>query len=95
MSKRRSVSSSAKIGMRNSRLLMELEALAGKLGIQVTHEKLSSSQSGICKLYDKYMIFVDSRLREEEQVEVLISALSRFPLDDLQVLPRIRNLLRT
>jgi len=80
-------------GMRSSRLLMELEGLAEKMGIQVIHEKLSQSRGGLCRLHDEYLLFVEKNLSEDDQVQVLVSALSRFPLDDIQMLPAVRDLL--
>jgi hypothetical protein len=72
---------------------MELESAAARLGIQVVHEKLPGSRSGLCRLRDQLLLFVDKRLRTEEQIEVFLTALSRFPLEDLQLLPRVRELL--
>ena len=83
----------SRTGMRGTKILMELEALAEKLGIEVIHEKLSQSRSGLCRLHDQYMVFIERNLDEDEQVQVLVKALSRFPLDDIQVLPGIRHLL--
>ena len=83
----------SRTGMRSSRLLMELEGLAEKLGIQVIHEKLSMSTGGLCRLHDDYLLFVEKNLSEDEQVQVLVSALSRFSLDDIQMLPAVRDLL--
>jgi hypothetical protein len=79
-------------GMRSTKILMELEALAEKLGIQVIYEKLSQSRSGLCRLYDQHMLFVERNLDEDEKVQVFVSALSRFPLEDIAMLPGIRNL---
>jgi hypothetical protein len=72
---------------------MELEGLAEKMGIQVIHEKLSQSRGGLCRLHDEYLLFVEKNLSAEEQVQLLVSALCRFPLDDIQMLPAIRDLL--
>ncbi len=83
----------AQTAMRSSRILMELESLAEKLGIQVIHESLSQSRSGLCRLYDQYLLFVEKNLSEDEQVQVFVSALCRFPLNDIQMLPAIRGLL--
>ena len=79
--------------MQGTKILMELEALAEKLGIEVVHEKLSQSRSGLCRLYDQHMLFIERNLNEDEQVQVLVTTLSRFPLDDIQMLPGIRHLL--
>jgi hypothetical protein len=89
----RTTGSAGKPPMRGTRLLMELESAAAKLGIQVVHEKLPGSRSGLCRLRDQRLLFVDKRLRTEEQIEVFLTALSRFPLEDLQLLPRVRELL--
>jgi hypothetical protein len=72
---------------------MELEGLAEKMGIQVIHEKLSQSRGGLCRLHDEYLLFVEKNLSADEQVQLLVSALSRFPLDNIQMLPAIRDLL--
>ena len=80
--------------MRSTKMLMELEALAEKLGIQVVYERLPRSRSGLCRLYDKYMLFVERNLDEDEQVRIFVEALSRFHIDNIQMLPRIRNILQ-
>ena len=80
--------------MRSTKMLMELEALAEKLGIQVVYERLPRSRSGLCRLYDKYMLFVERNLDEDEQVRIFIEALSRFQIDNIQMLPRIRHILQ-
>ena len=79
--------------MRDTKVLMELEALAEKLGIQVIQERLPKSRSGLCRLRDQYMLFIESNLEEEEKVQVMAEALSRFPLDNTQMLPGIRRML--
>ena len=79
--------------MRGTRLLMELESTAARLRIHVVHEKLPGTRSGLCRLRDQHLLFVDKRLRTEEQIEVFLTALSRFPLENLQLLPRVRELL--
>ena len=81
------------IEMRKTKVLMELEALAEKLGIQVIQEKLPKTRSGLCRLRDQYMLFIERDLEGEEKVRVMASALSRFPLDNTQMLPGIREIL--
>ncbi|HYA03772.1 MAG TPA: hypothetical protein VEI04_11730 [Syntrophobacteria bacterium] len=79
--------------MRGTRLLMELESAAARLGVQVLREKLAGTRSGLCRVQDQYLLFIDKRLKTEEQIEVLFLALSRFPLENLPLLPRVRELL--
>ena len=81
------------IEMRKTKVLMELEALAEKLGIQVIQEKLPKTRSGLCRLRDQYMLFIERNLEEDKKVEVMAVALSRFPLDNTQMLPGIRKML--
>jgi hypothetical protein len=78
--------------MRSSRLLGELEALAEKLGVEVVYERLPRCRSGLCRLNNQYLLFVDRALPEDAQVDVFVGALSRFSLDDLQVLPYVRQI---
>ena len=78
--------------MRSSRLLGELEALAEKLGVEVVYERLPRCHSGLCRLNNQYLLFVDRALPEDAQVDVFVAALSRFSLDDLQVLPYVRQI---
>jgi hypothetical protein len=56
-------------------------------------EKLSGTRSGLCRLHGQYLLFIDKRLKTEEQIEVLLVTLARFPLDNLPLLPRVRELL--
>jgi hypothetical protein len=79
--------------MRDSRVLGQLEALAEKLEIEVSYVRLSPNRGGLCKLRDQYLLLIDKNSNEEEQVQVFLSALCRFPLDHLQILPRVRQML--
>ena len=81
--------------MRAARLLGELEALAEKLGVEVVYERLPRCRSGLCRLNDKYLLFVDKALPVDAQVEVFISALYRFPLDQLQLIPYVREIIES
>jgi hypothetical protein len=81
--------------VRATRLLGELEALAEKLGVEVVYERLPRCRSGLCRVNTQYLLFVDRTLPEDAQVDVFITALSRFPLDDLQILPYVRQILES
>ncbi len=81
--------------MRPTRLLMELETLAARLGVTVSYESLPDSRSGLCRLHDEYLLIIDRRLTKGEQVEVFLDALRGFDLEGVHVLPRIRSLIET
>ena len=83
----------SKTEMRETKVLMELEGLAEKLGIQVIEERMSKTRSGLCRLRDQYLLFIERSLEAEEKVQVMASALSGFPLDNTQMLPGIRQIL--
>jgi hypothetical protein len=40
------------------------------------------------------MLFVERNLDEDEQVRIFVEALSRFHIDNIQMLPRIRHILQ-
>ena len=66
--------------------------MAEKLGVEVVYERLPRCRSGLCRLNNQYLLFVDRALPEDAQVDVFVAALSRFSLDDLQVLPYVRQI---
>jgi hypothetical protein len=79
--------------MRDTKILMELEALAEKLGIQIIEERLHKTRSGICRLRGQYMFFIEKSLKEKEKIQIMAGALARFPLNNTQMLPGIRKIL--
>jgi hypothetical protein len=79
--------------MRPTRLLMELETLASKLGVRVSYEPLLAVRSGLCRLHDEYLLIIDRQLSKREQVEVFIDALKGFDLEGVHVLPRLRDII--
>ena len=56
--------------MRAARLLGELEALAEKLGVEVVYERLPSCRSGLCRVNNQYLLFVDRALPEDKRANV-------------------------
>jgi hypothetical protein len=78
-------------------LLSQLEDLAHKLGINIRHFKFirdeSSGPGGLCRIRGEYVLFVDSQATPREKIGVILEALKRFDLGDLQVIPAIRDLL--
>ena len=77
-------------------LLQHLEALALQLNIDVRYENLTDEEvpihSGGCKLFGQSLIIIDLRLPFLERARILASELSRYDLESLYVLPRVREL---
>jgi hypothetical protein len=79
-----------------ARVLAELEALAGRLGIAVRAEPLAGEildgrAGGLCRLRGRPLVVVDSRLGTEDRIDVLAAALATFDLDGVFVPPAVRE----
>jgi hypothetical protein len=69
-----------------------LAELAEKLGVEVRWEGLIGD-GGICELRGKRYLFVDRSLELAGQLDVMADALCMEPLDDVYVLPEVRDIL--
>lgn len=78
-------------------IMHELLDLAQRLGIRIRREKLGTEEvpacSGLAWIDGRPVLFLDRGLPAVEAVDVLISELSAFPLEDVYVKPGIRALL--
>ena len=76
-------------------LLQHLENLADRLGIEVRYENLIddelSIQSGGCKVLGKTLILIEVLRSPREQAQILARELSKYDLEDLHLLPRVRD----
>ncbi|MEA2626740.1 MAG: hypothetical protein QOD06_2785 [Candidatus Binatota bacterium] len=79
-------------------MLEELRELAVRLGFRVREERLLREvgyrvRSGVCRVRDEKVIFVDRELEPSSRLEVLIEELSACDLGDVYVSPELRRLL--
>ena len=76
-------------------LLQHLENLAAQLGIEVRYENLAddelSIQSGGCKVLGKNLILIERLRSPRERAQILARELSQCDLEDLYLLPRVRE----
>jgi hypothetical protein len=83
--------------MQNNKILEYLEDLAFRLGIEIGNEKLGeadfSIEGGLCKVKGVYKIFIDPSAPIEVQIEILARALSSFKIEEVYLLPFIREIL--
>jgi hypothetical protein len=77
--------------MTDTQLLQELEALAERLSIEVSTANLEGTPGGLCRYGGKWRVMVERRLTVPERVEVFLKALSRMPLEDMFVVPEVRE----
>ncbi len=75
-------------------ILQELETLAAELNVEIRYEALEGP-GGLCKYGDRTCIIANRSLAVNERVHLLSRELARFPVDDLFMVPRIRELLES
>jgi hypothetical protein len=75
--------------------LRELEGVAEKKKIKVSYENIGGElgAGGLCKVKGEHRVIVDKRATDGEKVTVLAQALSRFPLDDVFMSEKTRDLI--
>ena len=66
--------------------------LAEKLSIEVRSVPLDGN-GGLCRVKGKQVLYVNQMLSKARQLEVLLRGLSEIPVDDVYVLPALRELL--
>jgi hypothetical protein len=76
------------------RILLELEALAGRLGVAVRAEPFGkgvlSGRGGLCRIRGKAIVVMDASLSLPDKIAVLAGALARFDLESVYVSPLVR-----
>jgi len=76
--------------------LSELEALAGKLDVQVVYDHLTGDgvgPGGLCKVRGRWRVIIERQGSPSEKVSILAQALSRFDLESHFVSPGVREIL--
>ncbi|MBM4043644.1 MAG: hypothetical protein FJ279_00870 [Planctomycetes bacterium] len=76
--------------MRFDEMTTHLEELAGKLSIRVRWEPMEGA-GGLCQLKGKKVFIGSSVQSAEQKAEALAKALADFKLDDIYVLPEVRQ----
>jgi hypothetical protein len=80
-----------------ARVLAELNALAGRLGVAVRAEPfgkgLLQGRGGLCRVDGKALVVMDEKLGVPERIAVLAEALATFDLEAVTVPPAVRELL--
>jgi hypothetical protein len=74
-----------------------LEELAGKVGIEIRYGKIDVEEShrtgGLCRVQGKYFLIMHSRLTTKEKIRIIVKTLKGFEMEDVYVMPVIRELL--
>jgi len=79
--------------MKRERMLEELEQVAEALKIKVIYERLTpeASPGGLCKVGGEYRVLIDRHVPLLERLSVLLSAVSRFPTEEIFLSPELRT----
>ena len=78
--------------MKISLLLQELEELAERLGWEIRYEK-GDFQSDSCQKDNQHLILIQKNASETERATHLARILGQEDLDDMFLLPRVRDFL--
>jgi hypothetical protein len=81
--------------MKADEMLRELEGVAEKKNIKVTYENIGGElgAGGLCKVKGEHRVIVDRRATDGEKVTVLAAALAKFPLDDVFISEKTREMI--
>jgi hypothetical protein len=75
-------------------MLLELEALALRLGVAIRAEPFDKGvlggRGGLCRVRGKPVVVMDASLAVPEKIAVLAGALGRFDLDAVYLSPLVR-----
>lgn len=83
----------AKIRLKNKMLLERLEELAERFGIRISYEKGLEGPGGFCRFRDQKTMIINKDLDLGERIDMLADLLCGFPLDDMFILPEVRDYL--
>lgn len=82
--------------MNETMILQNLEAIAEKLGVQVSYENIRKkhvfSKGGLCRLKEDKIVIIDTNLNLSEKIDILADALSQFDLEDIYMPPAVRKI---
>ncbi|MBT7370129.1 MAG: hypothetical protein HN816_05740 [Gammaproteobacteria bacterium] len=76
--------------MNSETLLQEFENLAERLSVTIKYGKLDGD-GGLCRYREDYHIIVNKRLDPDGRLSVIARAFSQFPLDEVFLIPAIRE----
>lgn len=76
--------------MDNATLLQEFENLAERLSVRIRYGHIDRD-GGLCRYRGAYHLVINKRLGTEGRIAVFARAFARFPLDEVFLIPAIRE----
>jgi hypothetical protein len=86
------VAKTSKTKKKELRLISNLEEVAQTLQIPVNYDKFYG-RGGLCSLYGRFRIIINRNLNSLDKIEILSKALNSFPLEEIFILPEVREVL--
>ncbi|MBU1172119.1 MAG: hypothetical protein KKD44_21400 [Proteobacteria bacterium] len=81
--------------MKQDEIYRHLKDLAENLGIRFAEKNFRNAgipvNSGLCKIEGVFHFYMDKHKRPREKNEILANTLSQFPLDDIYIIPALRE----
>jgi hypothetical protein len=74
------------------KIISNLEEIAQSLQIPVEYS-IFNGKGGLCRVYGDYRIIINKKLNSLDKILILSSALNFFELDDIFILPEMRDVL--
>ncbi|HYA92952.1 MAG TPA: hypothetical protein VEK32_15810 [Thermodesulfobacteriota bacterium] len=80
-------------------IIEQLEELIRSFGIQIRHEAIKQDEDsvnvpgGLCLLRGEYVLIINSKATKTNRINTLATALKHFDLDQIYLLPALRELL--
>jgi hypothetical protein len=81
--------------MKPDQLYQHLKELAEKLDITVSEQNFRITgikvKSGLCKVKGKNLFVMDKHRSTRDKIEILADTLTQFPLEDIYIIPSVRE----
>jgi hypothetical protein len=78
--------------MTKKELLRHLEGVAKQVGVKVIYDDLRG-EGGFCRCKDRHYLILNSRLSQNQKIDLLIQGLANLDLNGVSLIPEVRILL--
>lgn len=78
--------------MKDKQIIDDMTALAGRFGQTIEFDEFDG-RGGWCKVKGTDRVIINERLMPKEQVRILAQILARYPIEELTMAPKVRQLI--
>ncbi len=78
--------------MKRENILQAFENLVSNLSIDLRYEK-GDFDGGLCRMPNKYVLIVNSKLPREQKIKLIASELSSLDLNHIYIRPALRKII--